>query len=365
MPDYTGMNDLAIVPAPDGYGSYVELSDGRYPNARGRLFRKHLLTLGNLNYQGKTIKLDDSFYSRLKSNFDSGVSMVQVPIADARNKHTEDPLRNAGEVVGLERDGNKVYDVIDVRDPEVAQRLADGRIMGASAFLHMDYTDTRSGDRVGPALLHHCLTNRPHVVDLEPYQEIVAATADMDWQDTEPLVLAQEEVTLTREEMIAALRDEHGIDVEGLQAQASQQASAAQLTSQIVEALKGTGTVSLTGEGVDAETITGAIVELAATTRAQGEEITSLRTKDARREVKSFIDAGRLLPKAEERAVEMVLSGDREGLEFFLSPEKEPYVKLGHQQGIDPSGDNLRQETDVDQELVRLTSEHKSLFEKK
>jgi hypothetical protein len=237
--------------------------------------------------------------------------------------------------------------------------------MGASAFLHMDYEDTRSGEKVGPALLHHCLTNRPHVVDLEPYQEIVAATADMEWESTEPVVLAQEEPSMTKEELLAALKAEHGIDVESLQAEAGKQAGAAQLTQQIVDALKGTGTVALSGEGVDAETITGAIVELAQTTKAQGEEITGLRRESAAREVDDFIEAGRLLPKSRNRAVEMVLSGDRDGLEDFLSPEKEPYVRLSGQRGIDPSGDNLKQETDVDQELVRLTKQHSEMFERK
>lgn len=356
------MGELAIFPAPGGFGSYVEL--GAHPQATGRVFRKHILTLGQpLHYKGRTFNLDDAWYGRLKQNFDARVSMTQVPLAGERNQHSEHPMDNTGEIIGLEREGNKVYDVIDVRDPEVAKRIADKRIMGASAFLHLDYTDTRTDAKVGPALLHHCLTNRPHVLDLEPYEEVIAATADMEWEDTEALVLAQED-SMTREEMLAALKAEHGIDVAALQTAAQAGTSAAALTQQIAEALKGSGMVALAGEGIDAETITGAIVELAATTRAQGTEITSLRRERAEARVDGFVSSGRLLPKSKDRAVEMLLSGDDAGLEDFLAPVSEPYVKLSHQAGIDPSGDNLRQEQDVDAEIVRLTEEHDKLFER-
>ena len=168
----------------------------------------------------------------------------------------------------------------------------------------------------------------------------------------------------TKEEMLAALKAEHGIDVEALQSAAAAGSNAAELTQQIVAALKGSGTVALTGEGVDAETVTGAIVELAATTRAQGEEITSLRRERAETRVAGFVSSGRLLPKSKDRAVEMLLSGDEAGLEDFLAPANEPYVKLGNQAGVDPSGEDAHQETDVDAEMVRLTKEHQQLFER-
>lgn len=364
MPDYLGMNNLAIIPAPSGFGGYVEL--GGAPRATGRVFRKHILNLGPLAYKGRTFNLDDAWFTRLKDNFNSGVSMVQVPLADSRNQHSEDPMRNAGEVVGLERDGDKVYSVIDVRDPDVARRIADGRIMGASAFLHMDYTDTRTQKQVGPALLHHCLTNRPYITDLEPYEEVVAATADMEWEGPEAMVLAQPEGSMTREELLAQLKDEHGIDVEALQAQAASRLDGAQLTAQIVEALKGTDTgVQLSGDGSLTSTdIVGAIVELSSTVKALGESNTDLRRKDAEREVQGFIDKGRLLPKSHDRAVEMLLSGDREGLEDFLSPPEAPFIKLNAQSGVTAPDGADKQESDVDSEIMRLTQEHQELLDR-
>ncbi len=127
---------------------------------------------------GKVIQIDDAFVRTLQKNFDDKVcDIVQVPIADKTNAHTEDPLRNAGRVVGLEREGNKVYAVMDIADPAVADKLGK-TLLGASAMLHLDYTDTRTGARVGPTLLHSLVTNRPYCLGLEDYQEVVAATAE-------------------------------------------------------------------------------------------------------------------------------------------------------------------------------------------
>lgn len=169
------MSEIGIIPSPDAE-PYLELAK----SPTGRVFRKHILNLGPLIHPktGKRLQLDEQFYSQLKRNFDAGVSMVQVPLADDRNQHSEAPERNTGEVIGLERDGSKVYALLDIRDAAVAGKLADRTLMGASAMISMNYTDTSTGRKVGPALLHSCITNRPYVTGLGDYEEVVAATAE-------------------------------------------------------------------------------------------------------------------------------------------------------------------------------------------
>jgi hypothetical protein len=183
--------DQVIIPSPAGSGDYVELARTR--QAKGRVFRKHILNLGTLIHPktGEKITLDEPWFDRFKVNFDNGVcDIVQVPLANDENKHVEDVLRNAGEVIGVEREGSKIYDLVDIRDPEIAQKMADKLILGASAFLSLDYTDTSTGDKAGPTLLHHCLTNRPYVTGLDDYEEVIAASAD---GEGDVIVLAQEE----------------------------------------------------------------------------------------------------------------------------------------------------------------------------
>jgi Mu-like prophage I protein len=352
------MGDQFIVSAPTGSEGYVEL--GATPRARGRVFRKHILNLGDLHYKGKTFTLDDGWYGQLEKNFNAGVSMAQVPLANDKNEHTEAPLANTGEVVGIERKGSKVYTLVDIRDPDVAQRIADGRILGASAYLHMDYEDTRTGQRVGPALLHHCLTNRPHVLDLEPYEEVVAATSSDSEEDEFVVLASPEEPRMGRDELIAQLKAEHGIDVEDLQAQVSQRADMSQLTAALTEALRPAGgAVQLTGEGeaVSLTDVVGAVAELAEKNVTLTGTVGALQKDAAEREIDGYIGAGRLLPKSRRKAVELVLSGDREGLEDFLAPENAPYVKLNHAEGAAPPQGEQRHTADIDGEIARLTSQ--------
>src|SRR5204862_431120 len=68
-------------------------------------------------------------------------------------------------------------------------------ILGASAMLDLDYADVRSGQRVGPTLLHVAATNRPHLVDLEPYTDAVAASAS----SSEVVMLSYPQPTPTRQ----------------------------------------------------------------------------------------------------------------------------------------------------------------------
>ncbi len=343
------MSDLVIIPASADSDPYVELGTR---GAVGSVFRKHLLNLGPLHYGGKTYNLDEKFYSQLKSNFDAGVSIVQVPVADEKNRHTEDPLRNAGECVGLEREGDKVYSVLDIRDPKVAEGIRNKTILGVSAMLSMDYKDSRNDKPIGAALLHTCITNRPHVLDLEPYQEVVAATADSTDMDFDsPIVLATEETVPTKEDLIAALKADHGIDVEALQVAATQKVD---LTA-ITDALAGTSVQLSSGDALEQSDVVGAIVELARKNETLEGAVGLLTRKDAERTVQGFIDSGRLLAKSRGRAVSMFLSEGQAGLDDFLSPEDEPFIRMTEQSGITGEGDGEQKHNfDIDSEITRL-----------
>jgi hypothetical protein len=348
------MTDLFIIPAGTGTEGYVELGSR---GATGTVFRKHVLTLGPLHYGGKTINLDDAFYDKLSRNFDNKVSMTQVPLADEKNRHSEDPLRNSGEIIGLERKGKNVYTIVDIRDPDVAQRIRDKRIMGASAMLSMDYEDSRTGQKVGPALLHHCLTNRPHVLDLEPYEEIVAATADSADMDFDtPIVLASEEqVELSKDELLEQLKTRFGVDVPQLELAATAKADIAAIT----EALQGSGVISLAGgQSLSQADVVGAIVELNARNQSLADDVAKLTRKDAERTVDAYIGDGRLLAKTKDRAVKELLLNGPEALEDWLAPVDAPFIKMNAQSGVTGEGDGERKhDFDIDKETIRLANE--------
>jgi hypothetical protein len=157
------MTELGILPSADT-GGFLAL--GGTP--RGKLFAKHLLTIGQTFAHPKTgapITIDEAAWESLKRNFDAGVSHVTVPLANEKNEHDERPERNTGTVVDLRREGNKVIGYLDIRKPEIADQIANGLISGVSAMLHLNYAD-QNGKKVGPALLHACLTSRPFLTDL-------------------------------------------------------------------------------------------------------------------------------------------------------------------------------------------------------
>jgi hypothetical protein len=386
------MDDLVILPAPSGTEPYVELSRTK----QGRLFKKHILNLGNLIHPktGEVLKLDEGWYGRFKANFDNKVcDIVQVPLANDRNEHVEGPLSNIGEVVDVTREGGKVYAMVDARDADAAGKLGK-TLLGASAFMHMNYTDTRTGKKAGPTLLHVAVTNRPYVTGLDDYQEVVAASNVIEGEPAVMVLTPQPdqpappqdsgpqadrtgngpdprepEVPLTKQELLDKLRTEHGIDVSALQASAAQPPETdpdhAGLAGALVQALKDAGVVKLaTAEGeVTLSDAVNAVVELSGTVKAQETQIGELRLTGATRTVDDYIGAGRLLPKARQKAVELVLSGDSDGLDAFLSPADRPYVKLNAPAGVTGDEGQQRQETDIDAELATLAAQHPQFFD--
>lgn len=327
------------------------------------MFEKHILSYGDLLYpsaKGGKVKIDDDFAHALIRNFNNGVAgIVQVPKADANNQHSEDPDRNVGEVVGLTARNDKIYAQIDARDADAAKRIKDKLILGASAFLHLNYPDTRTGEKVGPTLLHVCLTNRPYVVDLEDFSELIAATADGKSEAVILTATTKENSTMELDAMLAELREKHGINVPELQERAAAAETAVSLTSRIQEELGGAGFLKLSAGSTPSEddlisAVVGAKDQIVSLTS----QVTTMREESARKAAESRIDtevrAGRILPKAKDAQVTLLLTNP--DLFEQLLPEK-PLVKLsasdGEEIGFEPV-DEKHGKT-VEAEIARLS----------
>lgn len=371
------MNDLVIIPSRDSE-AYGEMDSSTVELSRitsGKLFRKHILTKGELIHPGtgKTIKIDDDFVSKLKSNFDNKICpIVQVPLANDSNQHVEDPDRNVGEVVDVEIKGNKVYAVIDAR--RNADKFKDRTYIGASAMLSLDYTDTSTGKKAGPTLCHVAVTNRPYITNLEDYEEIVKASADNsdeavllteptteenvddnDGSKEEPEV--EEHKTMTKEELIAALKDEHGVDVDALQVEAAKATDTAKLSSDLVAALTDAGVVKLSNDDATAnvEQVIGAVVDLAKdnvelSSRVEKLELSG-REAAAAFEVETKVRDGFIDPAKKASMVKLYLTN--QDLYNDLLPT-EPLVELSVERGTSTGSDDKKVELDVNAEAERL-----------
>jgi riboflavin synthase len=354
---------VVVIPSPRS--DFVALGRTR----QGTLFRKQILRVGEWvhpNDSASKFKVSDKDLDTIVRNFENGIcDIVQVPKVNGNNEHTEDPDANIGETIGLEKQGTDLFALIDARDVGAAKKLGK-TLLGASAMLHLNYEDKKTGNKVGPTLLHVAVTNRPYITDLKGYEEVVAASADLDRDevlylaspesDTEPV--QEDKVPPTKEELLAQLKKDHGIDFEEMKEAAAKaptleeelakvkkdledaKAAAeededapeidAETLAPALSALAKAGVIKLTNTddtegGVDkvtAEEVGAAVVELANKNTQQATEITTLSAtvktlKDAaeaaaKREVEGEIDglikAGRVLPAQKDDLVQIALT---------------------------------------------------------
>lgn len=298
-----------------GTDAFVELSaprPGLKSKVQGKLYRKQILHLGEFQHPkvpGKKIKVDENFAQTLVRNFQNGVSIVQAPIVDGNNKHTEDPDRNLGEVIDLDYDEKGVYAYLDARDSTRADKLGK-TLIGASAMMNLDYEDTRTGERVGPTLLHMAVTNRPYITNLSPFEEVVGLSVDTSNEETVLLgaaELEEDDMPKSREELIAELKSAHGIDVDAL-----------------LENGMALSNVLGSESDLTVTDVAEAVLELSQTNAAQQEQIAALlaqnaehRLSQATDEVDRLITEGRILPKQRDRMISLSMD-DREVFEDLL-----------------------------------------------
>ncbi len=378
--------EVVIVPS-DGDG-YIELARTK----TGRLFKKHILNKGNLLHPvtKTTITIDDAFVDTLKTNFANNVcDIVQVPVADDKNQHSEDPHRNIGEVIGIEATDDKVYALIDVRNTDAADKLGK-TLLGASAMMSLDYEDTKTGKRVGPTLLHTCVTNRPYVTGLDSYEEIVAATNVTASDKAHGAVLlttdvveipapantesapveentpmsSETEVTETQpqslEDLLTVLKDKHNIDVTALQAKAAEGDAATQLSKTLTDALSQAGVIKLTNTGdekVSSDEVVSAVAELATKNVALSNRVQGLEKASAEVAVDALITSGHVMPKQRNAFVELKLTNPTM---FEALLPAEPVVKMSQESGVTPPEDE-KHKANIDAEVLRLSQQFTEL----
>lgn len=321
-------NNLVIAPGTANATGFVELARSQ----QGKLFRKQILPMnGSFTHPtaaGKEIYIDEAFAKSLKKNFtDKVCDIVQVPLVNDKNIHVEDPLRNVGEVIDVEYDSKGVYAIIDARKHEDDFGKV---LLGASAMMHLDYEDTKSGKRRGPTLLHVAVTNRPYVTDLDTFVALSAggSGSPADTSGETPVVLIpadQLEEPMDLNQMLQALKDDHGIDVADLQAKAA--GSEGELLTALSNVI-----APDKGETLSLSDVADAVIEMHENTVSLSARVDELTTANdalllsaAEAEIDGYISEGRILPKQRDAMIELSRT-QRETFETLL-PEN-PIVSL-------------------------------------
>jgi hypothetical protein len=333
---------------------FVECAARPGVKPKGKLFRKQLLHWGEFvhpNLPSRKIKVDQDFADRLITNFSNGVcDIVQVPIVDAKNHHSEDPLRNMGEVIDLETDEKGIYALIDARKEEYASELGK-TLIGASAMMNLDYTDTKTGEKVGPTLLHLAITNRPYITGLDSFDEVIAASADTSDEATVLLGAVGDEesdMPMSKDQMIEALRDEYDIDVDALLEMSAEREEMASLSNVLgSEELTLTdvadAVLELSQKNSEQEQVIGALIE----------ERNELRLSAAEDEIDSLVHQGRILPKQRDRMLRLSME-DREAFEELLPDES--LVSLSEEGVTTHQSTNSKSAEDEISRLIALSS---------
>lgn len=349
-----------------GDGEFVELA----ATSKGRLFKKQILKMDSSfvhpsNPQSK-VKIDQQFASQLVNNFQHSGNIVQFPMVNSKNQHVEDPGSNLGEVVDLTYDDKGVYATIDVR--KHAEDVGN-TILGASAMMSLNYTDTETGEHIGPTLLHVAATNRPYLKSLEPYEAVALSDSD-----AECVVLSAEddqsgdqsgdesETEMDLPELLDVLKSEHGIDVAELQEQASHSGGGAD--KELVAALSGVllaakpDMVALSEvdeSDISVDEIAQGVVELSRDYAGLSDRISTMESSAAEKQVADLVSQGRILPAQQEAMLELRLSDP----EMFdrLIPE-ESIVSLSEHGVTSHEGGATLEAVDEAARLIALQSDN-------
>lgn len=385
---------------------------------KGRLYRKEILHMGKEFVHPadptRKIKVTPELVASLEKNFNDGIGdIVQVPIVNENNAHTEDPTRNIGEVVGVEHDDKGVYVIIDDRrtDAQISEQGELGKtLIGASALIHLNYPDTETGALRGPTLLHTAITNRPYITKLDDFEEIIAASADtlgvdqlVIMRSVDNLSNEEQENGMTREELLAELKNKFGIDVAALSAAAaaggdgsgesSEEPTLDELlatlkdkfgidvkalqeaaketkpdTKKLVAAMSavltaaGTEPVPSPEEGLTVQSVADALIELAGEKVELSNQVAELvadrdasRLKAAEQEIDGYVTEGRILPKQRAKMLKLSME-DRETFDELLPAT--PIVALS---SVGSTTHETPNSEEFDKEAERLVAMAKGL----
>jgi len=131
-------------------------------------FRKQILKKGkwfHWDAEGGVLNITSETIDNIIKNFKKKViENVFVPLT-----HTNDPLKNSGEVVTLEKTDDGLDAIIEIKDESVAEKIKNGLIKSISASLDPNYRIKKTNKFSGPTLLHTALVAEPYIKGMKNF----------------------------------------------------------------------------------------------------------------------------------------------------------------------------------------------------
>jgi hypothetical protein len=137
----------------------------------GNTWSKRILPVGEIEYQGRTLKFSRAYLQGLAAAFaQRAYDQVPLQFADAANTHTNDPERTRGWVTGMELGDDGLYITAELTD-RGQEVLSQNPYLGVSARIVEQFQ--RSDGQFFPAAIQHVLgTLDPRIPGLGAWQEV-------------------------------------------------------------------------------------------------------------------------------------------------------------------------------------------------
>jgi len=135
------------------------------------VWRKKVLPVGEVEYQGRMLQFDRDYLEDLAAAFKAGAyDQVPFQLATDDNKHTNNPERTRGWVTGVEVQNDGLWVTARVT-PEGNKVLTSNPNLGVSARIVEEYA--RSDGNFFPAAIQHVLgTLDPRIPGLGPWEAV-------------------------------------------------------------------------------------------------------------------------------------------------------------------------------------------------
>lgn len=152
----------------DSKGEVVDLGEGKR-------YLKQLVRFGKWsspNDPSQKLNLDRQWAEKVVQNFKNKV-INRIPVPEGHPLSSGELVaRNKGELMDLAIKDDGLYGELEIRDPQAASDIENDLTWDVSVSFDPNYRDKRTGQEVGPALLHVGLVNDPYLKDMEPFQAL-------------------------------------------------------------------------------------------------------------------------------------------------------------------------------------------------
>lgn len=199
------MTTKCQVLTPLAVGQAVEFSAG------SGLWKKQILPNRKIDYKGRVLDFNRKYFTELARSFKRrAFDQNPIQIADAGNKHNNDPRNFGGDLVDLAIEDDGLYGIFKP-SADGAEILQKNPRIGVSARILEGYRRS-DGVHFDKALQHVLLTVDPHIPGMKPWEKVAELSADEQPEDTIDLSseTEEEEMPTRKPTQTAATTDSEG-----------------------------------------------------------------------------------------------------------------------------------------------------------